>query len=306
VRTMAAIWSVLVISCIGVDAAQMQEQMLCPDWGPAEEIGELDRQVLDEASGLAVSSRFDNRLYHVDDSATTLFVTDFSGDPDQVVQVSGPKGRDIEDLALGRCGDQSCLFIADIGDNDMVRETIEIVLEVDQFPVVAEPLGRVRLRYPDGPRDAEALAVHPDGDVFVMTRHFFPPASETHAQLFRLAVATWGEQAGAVETLDPVAPIDFRRLSDTLPNQLVIAMDFSSDGRRMLVLTYQNAFEFQIDASSPTLNLDRDLVEDIDYREIEPVQLRQQEAIAYSGDGFVYGTEAGGGRSPLMRVRCRR
>ena len=80
----------------------------------------------------------------------------------------------------------------------------------------------------------------------------------------------------------------------------------SPDGRRMLVLTYENAFEFQIDVSDPALNLDRNLVEGIDYREIELVHLRQQEAIAYTNDGFIYGTEAGTGRSPLMRVRCRR
>ena len=74
----------------------------------------------------------------------------------------------------------------------------------------------------------------------------------------------------------------------------------------MLVLTYENAFEFQIDVSDPALNLDRNLVEGIDYREVELVQLRQQEAIAYTNDGFIYGTEAGTGRSPLMRVRCQR
>ena len=74
----------------------------------------------------------------------------------------------------------------------------------------------------------------------------------------------------------------------------------------MLVLTYENAFEFRIDVSDPTLNLGRNLVEGVDYREIELVQLRQQEAIAYSNEGFIYGTEAGRGRSPLMKVPCLR
>ena len=298
----------LFVFCVRADAAEMKERTLCADWGPAYEIGELDGRILDEASGMAVSSQFANRLYHVDDSATTLYLTDLSGSPVQAVQVAGQQGRDVEDLALGPCGDRSCLFIADIGDNAAERDTIEIVIvpEVERFPALVEPLSRIRLQYPDGPHDAEAMAVHPDGDLFIMTRNFFPAASQPYAELFRLAAEDWMETSGQVETLVPVATLDFRALSTTLPNRLVSGLDISPDGGRMLVLTYENAFEFRIDVSDPTLNLGRNLVEGVDYREIELVQLRQQEAIAYSNEGFIYGTEAGRGRSPLMKVPCLR
>ena len=305
-KTKWTIGILLFVFCVRADAAEMREGTLCAGWGPAYEIGELDRRILDEASGMAVSSQFENRLYHVDDSATTLYLTDFSGSPVQAVRVAGQQGRDVEDLALGSCGDRSCLFIADIGDNAAERDTIEIVIvpEVERFPALVEPVSRIRLQYPDGPRDAEAMAVHPDGDVFIITRNFFPAASQPYAELFRLAAEDWMEPSGEVETLVPVATIDFRELSTTLPNRLVSGLDISPDGRRMLVLTYQNAFEFRIDVSDPTLDLARNLVEGVDYREIELVQLRQQEAIAYSKQGFIYGTEAGSGRSPLMKVRC--
>ncbi len=307
-RILTITWMFLFVFPVAGKAMQTTEATRCPAWGAAEEIGELDRRILDEASGLEASSEFENRLYHVDDSATTLYITDLSGRLVQAVQVAGAKGRDVEDVALGPCGDHSCLFIADTGDNAADRDSVEMIIieEVEQFPALIEPLVRIRFRYPDGPRDVEALAVHPGGDVFIMTRKFFPAASQPYAELFRLAAEYWMEPSGRVETVVPVAPIDFRRLSDTLPNRLVTALDISPDGRRMLVLTYENAFEFQIDVSDPALNLDRNLVEGIDYREVELVQLRQQEAIAYTNDGFIYGTEAGTGRSPLMRVRCQR
>ena len=83
-------------------------------------------------------------------------------------------------------------------------------------------------------------------------------------------------------------------------------MDISRDGLRMLLLTYEDAFEFRIDPEEPKLGISEDLSADPDYTRIELVGLGQQEGIAYTADskGFIYTTEAGTGGAPIMRVDC--
>ena len=70
-----------------------------------------------------------------------------------------------------------CPQIGDIGDNNAVRENgllVHRVLEpqpTDQAEVTTEPPTSFRLRYPDGPGDAETLLVHPrTGRLYVVTK----------------------------------------------------------------------------------------------------------------------------------------
>jgi hypothetical protein len=282
---------------------------LCVEWGAAREVGQLDSRLIAEASGLAVSSRFSNRLYHVDDSSSTIFMTDEVGNWIQSVAITGPGATDVEDLSLGPCGQQDCLFIADIGDNPGRRDSIEVIVveEVDAFPLQVSPRHRLRLRYPDGPEDAEALGVSSNGDIFVISRRLFPEQSQAHAELFRLSVELWqGSGPDEIHTLEHLASIEMRTLASTLPGRLVTAMDFSADDQRMLLLTYGDAFEIELGGL-----LGSSLVEGQDYVRAPLVTLRQQEAIAYlpEDDGFVYSTEGVPGSAPpvsapIMRVDC--
>ena len=98
-------------------------------WGNAVKVGSLD-VAINEASGLAVSARYSNRLYHINASGDTgrFFVTDQSGAKAQSVTVSGFDPIDVEDLSIGPCGRTSdCLFLPDIGDNRQNRLEVEVV-----------------------------------------------------------------------------------------------------------------------------------------------------------------------------------
>ena len=281
---------------------------LCTEWGEAREVGQLDPAIIPEASGIEVSSVFPDRLYHVDDSSTRIYVTDSQGNLLQSVSIEGTGGTDIEDLALGPCGETTCLFIADIGDNSRRRDSIEVIVveEVEEFSQQVLPRHRIRLRYPEGPIDAEALGVSTNGDIFVISRRLFPEESQTHAELFRLPGALW-QNSGVdqTHTLEHLSSIEMRRFESTLPGRLVTAMDFSADNRRMLLLTYADAFEFQVDSDERGV-LGVSLVEGQGYMQVSLAALRQQEGIAYlpGDDGFVYTTEAGPGPAPIMRVDC--
>jgi hypothetical protein len=184
--------SVVCILC--ATALEVQNGVgLCREWGEAREVGQLDSTIIPEASGIEVPSVFPDRPYHVDDSSTRIYVTDAQGNFIQSVSIEETSGIDVEDLGLGPCGETTCLFVADIGDSPRRRDSIEVIVveEVEQFPRQVSPRHRIRLRFPDGPIDAEALAVCPNGDVFVMARRLLPEEWESHAELFRLPAEDW-------------------------------------------------------------------------------------------------------------------
>jgi hypothetical protein len=276
------------------------------EWTRGTEVGRVDTPI-SEDSGLAISRKFPNRLYHANDSGDSgrFFVTDLTGSGVRVVRVNNFDPRDVEDLAIGPCGATDCLFIGDIGDNSRNRGTIELIAIQDRerFPPRIDATYRVRLRYPDGAHDAEALAVHPDGTVFVLTKGGIP-------QLYRLKRELWTASSGRVETLEHVIAIDFEKLGGAaaaIDGRLPTAMDISPDGKGVLVLTYRNVFELFFDLSrhlppaetwKPGLN----------YRRINMEVLPQQESIAFTPDGhsFLYDTEKpSNGPARIMRFDCR-
>ena len=108
----------------------------CVVWSTPIEVGSLDVEELDEASGVEVSTQFPGRLYHVNDSGDpgVLSITDVSGGGNQVVAIDGFAPEDMEDIAVGGCGlsDGNCLFIGDIGDNDNDREEVAVVVVEEQ------------------------------------------------------------------------------------------------------------------------------------------------------------------------------
>ena len=169
---------------------------------------------------------------------------------------------DTEAVSLGPCGNgRSCLFVADIGDNDRKRRFIEIVVvdELETFGKSVKPRQRIRLQYPDRPHDSESVAVHPNGTIFILTK-------EQPAQLFKVSGGTLVHTM----TLDVSRPTD---------------MAISDDGKRLLVLTYFDAVEFGIDfrrSKKP------------EYRQQVPIQpLQQEEGVAYlpGSRSFLYTTE---------------
>ncbi|HYJ76155.1 MAG TPA: hypothetical protein VEV65_11180, partial [Kineosporiaceae bacterium] len=130
---------------------------------------DVDRTISDaritESSGLALSPTRPGVLWTHDDSGNPplLFALGTSGRVTGTVRIAGVPDVDWEAMAAFRdAGGRSWLAVADIGDNEARRSSVE----VDVVPepsraggVVEEPRLRLRLRYPGGPRDAETLLV---------------------------------------------------------------------------------------------------------------------------------------------------
>jgi hypothetical protein len=258
--------------------AESTTAQLCRQWGDAVRIGELPPQVR-ESSGIAASRRYPDRLYHINDSGDggRFYITRLDGSNLQPVNVAGFRARDPEALGLGPCpgsAARSCIYIGDIGDNRRRRKTIEVVAieERERFDVTATPIARFTLRYPDGPHDAESMAIHPDGTLFILTK-------ESPARLYNAKLDVAEQALAAVTTLDTGTPPTDMALSD--------------DGLRLIVLTYKSAAEFAMDFKQQ--------------RSIALLSLPQQESVTYlpGSRSFVFTTE----RvmllpQPIMRGGC--
>ena len=251
---------------------------VCKQWKEPYRIGAL-QAVLHEASGVAASRKFPGRLYHINDSGDTgrFYITPLEGKPTQIVNVAGFDPLDVEAISLGPCPTGgSCLFVGDIGDNDRNRKSIQIAVvdEAEKFPESMKLRQHLILRYPDGPHDAESMAVHPDGTIYILVK-------ERPARLFK------ADAHLTTQTLTPVATLD--------PGGKPTDMAFSDDGSRLLVLTYTDAVEY---ANNFKLE-----------QKIKLNFLQQQEGVTYlpGSRSFIYTTERLMALLPqwIMRVDCK-
>ena len=294
----------------------------CQQWEAPEKIGTLDRALLPEASGVAVTPAHSGRLYFNNDSGDGpyFYVSDVHGGSIQRVAVIGFVPQDVEDIAVGPCaGATTCLYLGDIGDNALRRATVEFVqiAERDTYPDELTPLRTVAARYPDGAHNAEGFAIHPDGDLYVMTKESDPTTKASGpARLYRLTAQQLAADAGEVQTFEYVTSLDLPRyialelprfVRDLYDNQVATALDISADGSHTMVLTYRQAFEWNHDLAQP-VDPARPLEQGRDFT-VTPIEpLPQAEAVAYlsGSDAIVYTSEtaATGADAALYRQAC--
>jgi hypothetical protein len=270
----------------------------CDHFARTEPLGHLPK-VINEASGIEVSRAF-QRYYHMNDGGNekVLYVTKKNGEILQAVKITGEGYGDIEDLSLFSCGDNDCLLMAGIGDNHSTRSEIQlaIIKETENFPAQVDPVLRFTARYEDGPRDAEAIAVHPNGDIIIITKQYgknllIPKAS----RVYRLAAADWQNlENGGSAVFHYIGALDLKYINRfSWLGRYVTGMDISNDGKRFVIITYGNAVEFNFDVSKPLPKSTKEMKKNIDYMKIHLAHRIQQEAIAYNEDesGILYTTE---------------
>ena len=200
---------------------------------------------LDEISGLAVSRQHQDVLWAVNDggNAARLYALSTRGTVLARFEVKGAKNIDWEDLASFELGGKRYLLIADIGDNGGKRK--DFLLHVFEEPAVLKngslkPAWIIRARWPDGPRDCEAIAVDPvAGQVLLISKKRSPP------DLFALTLADPGgrvREARRIGRLDgvPKAGIELQRYDRRLARMFayVTSADLSPDRQTLAVLTY--------------------------------------------------------------------
>jgi len=288
---------------------------LCNNWSVPEKAGVLDHNVINEASGIEASDKYPGRLYHINDSGggSFFYVTNFKGGQTKKIKIEGEvvKKSDFEDISIGKCFDKSCLFVADIGDNKSTKTLVEIIVieELEKYGTSVKPISRIRIQYPDQPHNAEGMAVHPNGDIYIITKEENLRDYEAYpAKIFKLQAPKWQENGNEKHTLEYIGEIDFKTLnpSGTAYGQVVSSFDISPDGETFLVLTYEDAIEFNVDLSKQKIKPTAQLQKGKDYNLIELKSLPQQESIAYTpgGKSFFYNTEFHWFEAPILKADC--
>ncbi|HSG49343.1 MAG TPA: hypothetical protein VLA43_16095, partial [Longimicrobiales bacterium] len=106
-----------------------------------------------------------------DGSEGVLYAVDTTGALVARVETRGGRLRDVEDLAGAPCPAGYCLYLADTGDNAERRESVAVYRVAEPAPG-AEAVDRTGfpMRFPDGPRDVEALFVLPGERLHLVTK----------------------------------------------------------------------------------------------------------------------------------------
>lgn len=275
-------------------------------YGAPTTLGILRDPGIAESSGLVASRRNPGLLWTHNDSGDGpyLYCLDARIAGCGVWRVTGARAFDWEDIAIGP---GPYLYVGDIGDNIAQRKEI-VVYRVPEpvaggaggpappaptkaAPAATAPAEALRLRYPDGPRDAEALLVHPTtGDLYVVAKKASSATVYRAAAPIDPAVVTVLTPVGAVRLGGGLSPLDD-----------VTGGDVSPDGRRVALSTYGSGYELVLPAGAERFDA-------IWEQRPNPVALGprlQGESIAYRLDGGALLTTSEKVPSPVQQVERR-
>lgn len=217
--------------------------------GPADPqlTGLIRERGLAEISGIASSRRHPGVLWVHNDSgyAPAVHAIDQRGRRLATLEIEGVAGTDFEDMAAFERDGRQYLLVADTGDNGGLRSVLELVVIEEPAALVdarVKPAWVQRFRWPDGPRDVEAVAVDgAGGAVLFVSKKRVPP---------ELLVLPLGPSASvqSARWLGTLAGIEQPRAPEIEGNprfgryrSQITGADLSPDGRALAVLNYRRA-----------------------------------------------------------------
>ena len=140
--------ALLLTAAVGASAEPPAAPEQCTSAAPVVRVAELP-----EGSGLAASRLTPGRFWsHNDSGKAELFALDAKGKVTGRLQLSGAVVEDWEAVAVGPCPTGSCIYVADIGDNDAARKSVTVyrVPEPAEGAGTAQVDGVFHASYPDG------------------------------------------------------------------------------------------------------------------------------------------------------------
>ncbi|MDP6544130.1 MAG: hypothetical protein QGH60_09085 [Phycisphaerae bacterium] len=206
---------------------------------PGKELCKLDKEAIDESSGVAAGRANKGVLWTHNDSGDKprIFAFNHAGSDLASVKITGAAARDWEDICSFAIGRRNFIMIADVGDNASKRSICTLY-------VVPEPRLNVRqrgrkmsvpvamtinFRYEDGAHNCESLAV----DTTTKTIYLVSKCYGLACKVYALALPARSPK----KTLVAKAVASLRIPTAT-------AMDISPDGLRAVICTYGNAYEY--------------------------------------------------------------
>jgi hypothetical protein len=248
---------------------------------------------LSEASGIAPGRRDPGVLWtHNDSGEPVLYAFAPDGRPLGQVRVTGARVQDWEDVAAGPCAGGNCLYVADIGDNKASRASATVYRVPEPAPADGQtrPAEAFHATYPDGPHDAEALFVLPDGGIYIVTKGETGPITIYHfPQPLR---------AGATVRLERVVEI---RAGEVKRRERITGASASPDGRWVALRTLDSVDLYR------AADLLRGTVGTPVRVDLRSLAEAQGEGVGWGPSGTVYLSSEGGKKNTpgtLARLSC--
>ena len=242
-----------------------------PPWTTATVWATVHDPRIDEASGISRSTYARSLVFLHNDSGDTarFFAVGHDGATKAVFRVRDVRAVDWEDMAAGP---DHTLWFGDIGDNAQQRTSISVVRVREPRELHSHAVNGMvfRLRYADGPHNAEAMLVRPhSGRVYVVTKD-----------------AAGGAIYRAPRQLSKHTTNVLRRVT-TAPIT-VTGGDFAPGGHRLVLRSYARAFFYGRLGGHPHV--------------VTLPAEQQGEAIAFTRDGRAVKVASEGVDQPIWRV----
>ena len=293
------------VAAVGLALVALGPALVRSDWvvqRPTAVVrtGTFDRSV-DESSGLAASAAHPGLFWTLLDSGNDpeIIAIDSAGRVHGRVLLGGSTNQDWEAMTLGPCPAGTCVYVGDIGDNRGRRPSVVLyrVPEPDSSALgpdrVRRPAEAIRVEYPDGGRDAEAILATPEGDLIIVTKGL---ASSVKA--YRVPASAWNAGRHRTVIAEDMGPLPIA--PRTALGRWVTDAAVAPDGRRVAIRTYRDIFLFlfgragRLDPSEPPTLCDISGLES------------QGEGIGWADDSTMILTSEGSRRAPgtIHYVRC--
>jgi len=241
-----------------------------------------------ESSGLAYSRIIENSIWTVNDSghANDLLLLKTDGTLQAKITIDGGTNVDWEAMAGFKVDGQPYLVVADVGDNLNRRKTYQLYLlrepdlSADLKPETDLPIEKtvnastIQFTYEDGPKNCEAIGVDVAGkQIWLVEKVYFDAAQKTPPGIYTLPLSLSPAEVDDKKTLIAKRIADF-------PPRNVTGMDFSMDGKRLIIRNYVNAHLYTRDGNETWENV---VAKKKPATIVLPLQ-RQGEAICFSPD----------------------
>ena len=223
--------------------------------GNTTKTGTIASDLLVECSGIDRSMIRDDLLWAINDSGDGpyLYAMGIDGRDRGRIKIAGAVNRDWEDLATFKWQDRSMILVADVGDNRehhghyrlYIVEEPRLSGQTFDPSATANVVWTLSFSYPDRSHDAEAVSIDPtNGQILVLTKRDTPPLLFSlplkPAQSDKPLVA---RRIAAIDRIPPPNADDLLYPYGRFRSQPT-AMDLSTDGLKMVVLTYKYAYLF--------------------------------------------------------------
>ncbi len=214
----------------------------------------LESKKLDEVSGIQTGAGGVFYL-HNDGGSPLIYIAGPDGRHLGNILIREAKNRDWEDITRVPGPDGPLLVLGDIGDNRARYKSIKLYFVAEPqatqnagYPEKTDLLHKLKIRYPDGPRDCEAMAYDPGSDMILfLTKRDHPP------RLYGLPLteALQSDETN-LQYLGDVPSFRAPTTDDLLRHKKrgkwfsqPTGLDISSDGRQAAVITYRSLYLFE-------------------------------------------------------------